>query len=210
MNSIQQLLSKLSQYHPLPEALMDKLYQYIEAASFAKDELIFKKGYPVARIYFLVSGLVRWFRTDEKFEVTTWVTRQQQFIYMPQAFVKKLPSSENLVAESYCELLYISYDHAALLYNEFQEIQLIESRLIHELQQQIVDLIYYSRHPDKLLRIQYLARMLPEVLTLSRDKTASLLGMSSTTFYRKKEMFLQIIQNKGFNEADIILGVELN
>ncbi len=113
------LFDKLSDIIYMPDA--DKLlcYQYFEPGSFPKNTIVEQAGKTPLYQYFIVTGIMRNFHTDDLgCEITTDINNDSRFFTSYNHFVNRTISNENIECITECNLLRIKRDDVDILYSK--------------------------------------------------------------------------------------------
>ena len=89
-------------------ALFDWLFKLVFAQKVKKGEFILREGEVCDRLYYIESGLIRIFRTQESKEITTWFSKEGDFISTVNSFHFGVPSLESFEALEDCVIYSIN------------------------------------------------------------------------------------------------------
>jgi CRP/FNR family transcriptional regulator, anaerobic regulatory protein len=88
--------------------LLDWLFKLVFAQKVKKGEFILHEGEVCNRLYYIESGLIRIFRTQESKEISTWFAKEGDFISTVNSFHWGVPSLESFEALEDCVIYSIT------------------------------------------------------------------------------------------------------
>lgn len=113
------LFQLIAEKYPLSDADRQRCLTYFEPVSVPKNQFIETAGKPPAYLYFISSGYVRLFYTDESgTEVTTHINCPPGFITSYNSFISQTASRENVASVTACQLLRITKANLDQLFRE--------------------------------------------------------------------------------------------
>ncbi len=180
----------MDNYVSLPADEWKVISQYFVKRIIEKDEIVLQEGKICRNLYFVESGLLRFYINKDGNDITKFFT-QAPYLFTSQAsFNAQKPSSENIQAIEKCVVWQISHKDSNTLYklkswSDFgrkitQEVQFFTEEILEELQTETAELRYekmLQNSPSLLQRIplKYLASYLgiaPQSLSRIRKKIA--------------------------------------
>ncbi|WP_300686293.1 Crp/Fnr family transcriptional regulator [Chryseobacterium sp.] len=115
------LLQYLCSDHDFSQRELEAVKLYFEPIIFAKNEIIEESGRVPGYLYYIVSGYLRLFYTDENGnEITTHINCPPGFFTSYSDFINSMVSENNVASITNCELLRISKENLDHLVNESQ------------------------------------------------------------------------------------------
>jgi CRP/FNR family transcriptional regulator, anaerobic regulatory protein len=182
------LFEKVSDITYMPDA--DKLLcsQYFEPISYPNNTIIERAGKIPLYQYFIVTGIMRNFHTDDLgYEITTDINNDARFFTSYNHFVNRTTSNENIECITDCNLLRIKRDDVDILYSKSIILHkytiLLLQKIFEEERERIKDLTtltakqrylkFISNNPNviKSVPLQYIASYLgikPETISRIR------------------------------------------
>lgn len=175
----------LSEYAELNEAAQRELAQLVERIEVKKGTLLLKQDAFCNNIYFIESGLARGFYYREGREVTSWFAVEREVITSMYAFIKQVPSIENIEIIEDSVLHALSYQDLQQLYQQYPAFnkagRVLTEKYYIILEERIVSFQYQSakkRYQDLVAQQSDLLRRVP------LKHIASYLGISQETLSR--------------------------
>ncbi|TGE04713.1 Crp/Fnr family transcriptional regulator [Hymenobacter fodinae] len=183
------LLAVCDAIHPLSESLRTALRQLAQREELTKQQHLLQAGQVANRIYFLETGVVRGYYLKDGKEMTSWFTKEGDFVISILSFFSGQPSHEYIQALTPCVVWTLGHSHLQELYSRFPEFNFIgrtltekyyvlsEQRALHlrmysaaerydQLQQDFPDI--FQRVPLKLIASHL--RLTPETLSRLRAR----------------------------------------
>jgi CRP-like cAMP-binding protein len=182
------LFEKVSDIMYMPDE--DKLLcsHYFEPIFFPKNTIVERAGKIPLYQYFIVTGIMRNFHTDDLgYEITTDINNDSRFFTSYNHFVNRTISNENIECITECNLLRIHRDDMDILYSKsiilHQYTILLLQKIFEEERERIKDLTtltakerylkFISNNPNviKSVPLQYIASYLgikPETISRIR------------------------------------------
>lgn len=188
---LQSLQSFIEGYCPVPEQDWEQIASCFEQRIVEKDELVLEAGKICRYLYFVESGLLRYYILKDGKELTKFFTEAPYCFTSQVSFTSKKPAAETIQAIEHCVLWQTGLEQAnALLalpsWNTFirkllQEVQSYTEDILQELQTETAESRYQkllAQNPTLLQRIplQYLASyfgIAPQSLSRIRKKLAA-------------------------------------
>ena len=106
---------------PLDEFDIGLIENYFEPVKVDKNELLEKENSIARHLYFINSGYIRIFHTENGVDITTHINSQLNFITSFNSFITATPSQDNVESITPCSLLKISKKNLDALYQHSQK-----------------------------------------------------------------------------------------
>jgi CRP-like cAMP-binding protein len=177
-------------YTSLPADEWKLIFECFEKRVIEKDEIILQEGKVCRHLYFIESGLLRFYINKDGNDITKFFTEAPYFFTSQASFNAQKPATENIQAIEKSIIWQITYKQTNELYNlkswtDFarkiiQEVQFFTEEILEELQTETAEFRYekmQKNDPELLNRIplKYLASYLgiaPQSLSRIRKKLA--------------------------------------
>jgi CRP-like cAMP-binding protein len=160
-----------------------------------KGEFIIQAGEICDKLYYIEKGLIRIYISEGEKEITTWFTKEGDFVTSVSSFHYGLPSKENFEAIEDCVIYYInkkSYLYLTGLSTNFAQFS------IHELFTNLCEFqkqCEFLRTLSATNRIKYIEKEYSYLLTRVKNKyLCSFLNIEAT--YLSKLLNLKVEKNK--------------
>jgi CRP-like cAMP-binding protein len=178
----------IENYTSLPTVEWQQIFECCEKRIVEKDEIILQEGKICSHLYFVESGLLRFYITKEGNDITKFFTEAPYLFTSQASFNSQKPCTENIQALEKCIIWQISHKQTNELYRlkswtDFarkitQEVQFFTEEILEELQTETAELRYekiLKNSPALLQRIplKHLASYLgiaPQSLSRIRKK----------------------------------------
>jgi CRP-like cAMP-binding protein len=181
----------IENYTSVPTDDWKQIFECFEKQVLEKDEIVLEEGKICKYLYFVESGLLRFYINKEGNDITKFFTEAPYFFTSQASFNAQKPSKENIHAIEKSIVWKISYERTNDLYRlkswtDFarkiiQEVQFFTEEILEELQTETAELRYekmLKNTPTLLQRIplKHLASYLgiaPQSLSRIRKKMAT-------------------------------------
>jgi CRP-like cAMP-binding protein len=181
----------IKKYTELPKAEWEQITKCFEKRIIKKEEIVLEEGKVCKHLYFVESGLLRFYINKEGNDITKFFTEAPYFFTSQASFNSQKPATENIQAIEKSIVWQISYKQSNDLYRlkswtDFarkiiQEVQFFTEEILEELQTETAELRYkkmLQNSPALLQRIplKHLASYLgiaPQSLSRIRKKIAT-------------------------------------
>ncbi|MFD2939425.1 Crp/Fnr family transcriptional regulator [Flavobacterium notoginsengisoli] len=158
--------------------------KYFIPENFKKGDFVIREGKICDKIYFIKSGAVRRFCTEEGMEVTKWIYTDNQFVTSMSSFFEQKPSFESFQTCENTSLYSLSYSDEQLLleYPLFVKFHINQLRLYLS---KINEFHHLFRIMTAQQKYEFLLESFPQIIIKSKLKDiASLIGVSQETLSR--------------------------
>jgi CRP-like cAMP-binding protein len=181
----------IEKYTSLPADQWQQISECFELRIIEKDEIILHEGQVCRYLYFVESGLLRFYINKDGNDVTKFFTEAPYFFTSQASFNAQKPATENIQAIEKCLIWQISFTQSNELYKLnswtnfarkiIQEVQFFTEEILEELQTETAELRYQkmlknSAALTKRILLKYLASYLgiaPQSLSRIRKKMAT-------------------------------------
>ncbi len=185
MTELAPLFDCLNAIHPISEAFNSYLAGVVRSQDYSKGELLLREGIVCKKVWWLRSGMVRFFYKNKESEVSHCFMAENNILLAIRSLYDQAPSKQAIQALENASTWYIEYEDLLVIYEAFPEAHIIgrkiaeqyysllETRLhaIAQLKAKERYVFLEKDFPELLKRVQlkYLASFLDlEVHTLSR------------------------------------------
>lgn len=181
------ILSILTQIHPVSQELQNAIASNIKSKSFKRKEFLLKAGQVCQNMWFIESGLVRCFYDKDDKEVCSWFMKEGDFIISVQSFFNQQASYETVQALEDTVVHYITYQQLHELYLSFPEFNIHGRVLTQRYYALCEDRLYAIRMHTAAERYAYLLQNYQELIKrVTNTDIASYLGITLPTLSRLK------------------------
>ncbi len=111
-----QVFNLLTSIHPLSNDVLCYLENNLYTLTVKKGEILDEAGNVCEMIYFIRRGVIRAYVKEDKRDVTTWISVENELAASIASFVVQTPSVDNLQAIEDAELIGISFTSLQQLY----------------------------------------------------------------------------------------------
>lgn len=113
------VLNYIHQFHKISDRAIKHLLPRLKIKDAVKGELLAHAGGRCDNMYFVLKGILRGYIIDNKREVTTWITAENELVTSIRSFVLHMPTRENIAAIEDCRLICLHYDDLQYMYDNF-------------------------------------------------------------------------------------------
>ena len=129
---VSSLLALLNYFYPLSKEIETFLTTHAVPCSFRRGELILKAGDICGQVYFIKKGAVRGFIKEDKKDITTWITAENELVTSISSLESDEPSIENMQAVETCEMFSLSFADLQNLYAQSPEFNIVIRKLLQQ------------------------------------------------------------------------------
>jgi CRP-like cAMP-binding protein len=151
-SNLDNLRKFMESYTPIPSDEWEEISTYFEKRVIEKDEIVLEQGKVCKYLYFLESGLLRFYINKEGNDITKFFTDAPYFFTSQASFNAQKPSTENIQAIEKSIVWRITLSQSNELYKfrswaEFarkitQEVQFFTEGILEELQTETAEFRY--------------------------------------------------------------------
>lgn len=127
--AIEQLLTALSSFHPLSEALKNEITDRVQTVKLKKDDLLMKQGEYCYHFYFLVKGIVVATTNRNNKELTTFIVTDGNFVTSVTGMYGHIPSEDSVHAVEDALLLALHADDMQDFYDRFPDSNIVMRKI---------------------------------------------------------------------------------
>lgn len=181
---MKQLIDTINSFQELDLETESAVRKYFVEEEFKKDQFIIQEGKVCDKIYFIKSGTIRRFCSEEETEVTKWIYTDNQFVTSMSSFFEQRPSFESFQACENSILYSLSYSDEQILlqYPLFSKFHINQLRLYLS---KINEFHHLFRIMNAQEKYRFLLNSFPQIILKTKLKhIASLIGVSPETLSR--------------------------
>jgi len=181
---MQELIDVINRFHKLDFDTEQALRKYFVEEKFEKNDFLVEEGKICRKIYFIKSGAIRRFCSENGNEVTRWIYTDNQFVTSLSSFFQQRSSFENFQSceETIVYSLTYSDEEILLRYPSFCTFHIKQLRLYLSSINEFHHLFRIMNAQEKYL---FLLNSFPQMIMKSKLKhIASLIGVSPETLSR--------------------------
>ncbi len=180
------IIKYLNEIIPLSAGLKAYLAANIKSKVFAKGEIVCRKGEICRNIYVIKRGLVRGFFLGDSYDVTTWISWDNELFTSINSFFKNQVDIENIQALEETHCVYLKYEDLNYCFKHFPEMKDLYRILMEEYYFHAENRAYMARIPNAVNRYNHFASKIPaEILNrIPKKYLASFLAMRPETLSR--------------------------
>lgn len=119
------VFSYINQFHKISERALKHLLPRLQIKDAAKGEILAHAGGRCDYMYYVLKGILRGYIIDNKREVTTWMTAENELVTSIRSFVMHMPTRENIATIEDCRLICIHYDDLQYMYDHFVDFNIM-------------------------------------------------------------------------------------
>jgi len=131
-HDVSSLLTLLNYFYPLSKEIETFLINHASPCSFRRGKLILKAGDICGQVYFIKKGAVRGFIKEDKKDITTWITAENELVTSISSLESDDPSIENMQAIEACEMFSLSFADLQDLYAQSPEFNIVIRKLLQQ------------------------------------------------------------------------------
>lgn len=119
------VFSYINQFHKISERALKHLLPRLQIKDAVKGEILAHADGRCDYMYYVLKGILRGYIIDNKREVTTWMTAENELVTSIRSFVMHMPTRENIAAIEDCRLICIHYDDLQYMYDNFVDFNIM-------------------------------------------------------------------------------------
>lgn len=149
------VINFFNNYHPISDRAMKYLFQKIQVKEIAKGEVVAHAGGRCEYLYFVLKGVLRGYIIDNKREVTTWMTSENELVTSIRSFMLQMPTLENIAAIEDCRVIYLHHADLQYMYENFLDFNIMGRKIAEFYYVHAEDRAFISRLSKAVDRYNY-------------------------------------------------------
>lgn len=175
----------VSHIYPISKATSDYIRDNSHPLVVAKGKHILRAGEICKNLYFIHKGVMRGYIVDNKKQITTWMSIENELVTSIYGFDLQLPSRENIQALEECTLTVASFEHLQYLYEHHPDMNIVGRKVLEKYYRDAEERAYICRLTNAMERYQHFLQMDQGLINrLPLKYIASYLGMTNETLSR--------------------------
>ncbi|MBA2498509.1 MAG: Crp/Fnr family transcriptional regulator [Chitinophagaceae bacterium] len=172
--------------HPISKGAVDFLNNKSYPVRVNKGKFLLKAGQVPDRLFLLRKGVVRGFIKEEKKEITTWITGENELVSSIRGLgLPPLVSEENIQVIESAQLVGLEYRCIDYMYKHFPESNIVARIILEEIYRAAEERAFISRIPSAEKKYKRFIDTKPELADrISLKYIASYLSMTQETLSR--------------------------
>lgn len=182
-----QLFQLLRAVYPLSDELVQCLSKAFEYRRIKKGEYLLKEGQVCRYMFFIESGLVRYFLYRGEKEVVTRFQTEGNMVISHESFYDQVPSDENIVALEDCEVYRIKHEDLMQVYASFPDAVILRAKLTERYYRILWKCFINTRLNSAQERYRFFIDNFPQWVNRVPEKDiAAFLGVTPSHYSRSK------------------------
>jgi len=187
------LLPAISQYIPLSAKDAEVALSLFKRKTFAKGDYLLKEGEICRHLYFIESGLVRYFMNNDGSDITHFFAAENDFACNYESLLKNSPSRKNIQAIEETSVWTISQSDLSTFYKEIEHGErfgrlLMEKELLNTISR---FLEHYTHSPEQRYQ-DFLSQFAPLQQRIPQYYIASYVGVQPPSLSRIRKRIANI------------------
>jgi len=171
--------------HPVSNEAQAFINQKAYASQLNKGEMLVSAGAICKNIYLIRKGILRSYIKEDKKEITTWISGEQELATCITSFGLQQPARENIQALEDCELSALSIDDLQYLYDNFPEANIVGRKILEKYYREAEERAFIARLMEATSKYKHFIATKSDLLNRVPLKfIASYLGMTLETLSR--------------------------
>jgi CRP-like cAMP-binding protein len=171
--------------HPVSTEAQAFMNEKTYSSQLSKGEILVPAGAVCTNIYLIRKGVLRSYVKEEKKEITTWISGEQELATCISCFGLQQPARENIQALEDCELSALSFDDLNYLYDHFPEANIVGRKLLEKYYRDAEERAFIARLMEATSKYKHFIATKADLLNRVPLKfIASYLGMTLETLSR--------------------------
>lgn len=179
------LFHVINAIHPISAEASAYINSKIELVRISRGTLLVTSGQYCNHLYFVSKGVLRGYVKQDKKDITTWITAENELVTSISSYYQSIPSIENIEALEECILVSIHRNDMQFLYDTYPEVNTMVRILLEKYYQDAEERAYISRLTDAGAKYKRFINTKSHLLNRIPLKfVASFLGMTLETLSR--------------------------
>jgi len=171
--------------HPVSTEAQAFMNQKSFPRQLNKGEFLVSAGAVCTNIYLIRKGILRSYIKDDKKEITTWISGEQELATCITSFGLQQPARENIQALEDCELSTLSFEDLQYLYDHFPEVNIVGRKILEKYYRDAEERAFIARLMEATSKYKHFIATKSDLLNRVPLKfIASYLGMTLETLSR--------------------------
>jgi CRP-like cAMP-binding protein len=150
-----------------------------------KGQMLVTAGAVCSNIYLIRKGVLRSYVKEDKKEITTWISGEQELATSITSFGLQQPARENIQALEDCELSALSFEDLQYLYDNFPEANIVGRKILEKYYRDAEERAFIARLMEATSKYKHFIATKADLLNRVPLKfIASYLGMTLETLSR--------------------------
>jgi CRP-like cAMP-binding protein len=191
------LLYVFNSVYPISVGSQKFLIENTYPMKIRKGRKLHKAGEICDMIYFVNKGVIRGYVQDDKREITTWITVENELVASIHSFILQIPSYENMEAIEDCELLGMRHEDLQHLYDIEPDFNITARRIYEKYYSDAEVRALMGRLSKAEIKYEYFLKTYKHLSTrIPLKYIASFLGINLETLSRVRGQIRNTIENK--------------
>jgi CRP-like cAMP-binding protein len=171
--------------HPVSTEAQAFMNQRTFSRQLHKGEMLVTAGAVCTNLYLIRKGVLRSYIKDDKKEITTWISGEQELATCITCFGLQQPARENIQAVEDCELSTLSFEDLQYLYDHFPEANIVGRKILEKYYRDAEERAFIARLMEATSKYKHFIATKADLLNRVPLKfIASYLGMTLETLSR--------------------------
>jgi CRP/FNR family transcriptional regulator, anaerobic regulatory protein len=185
VKSKKKLISHIQEFVSPPPAELNLFLEQWQEAEYGKGKILLEPSQTTHRIFFIKSGIIRFFRTENQKERTTWFAFENEMATDLQSCTTGKPGQYTLAAATPVEVLYVEFQHLEQLIDSHPLWEKVFRFNVQRFALDLSDRIYGLQNQPAKDRYEDLLSRHPNILQyIPLGQIASFIGVSLETVSR--------------------------
>jgi CRP-like cAMP-binding protein len=181
----EKLIATLNYFHPLSNEIKNYLIKHSHPCSFRRGKYLLKTGEICKHVYFISKGAVRGFIKENKRDIVTWITAENEMVTSISGLDRNEPSIENMQAIENCEMLSLTFADLQNLYIQFPEFNIVTRKLLQQYYRDAEGRAFIARLTNAKNKYKYFLTKFEHLVNrVPLKHIASFLGITLETLSR--------------------------
>ena len=187
-DDISALIYAINAIHPLGENIVAFLQENCFSCTCKRGKHLIKSGEICKTLYFIKTGAIRGYIRENKRDITTWISTDNELVTSISSFDLQIPAIENIQAVEDCDMVAISYSNLQKLYFKFPEYNIVARKVYQSYYRDAENRALIARLTNAENKYLYFLRMHSRLANRVPLKyIASFLGITLETLSRVRK-----------------------
>lgn len=182
---LQPMLELFHSLHPIGKGVEQFLLKHMYSRKISRGDFLVANGEICDSIFYMKTGALRGFISEDNKEVTTWLTVEGEIVATISGFLLQISTMENIQAIEDCDMIGIRFEDLERLYLQYPSFNIVGRKITEQYYMYAENRAYITRLHDAQKKYEIFMRLYSHLLNrIPLKYIASFLGITLETLSR--------------------------